>query len=128
MEIIVLDTYALIKWLTGETDYEVVEKHLKKHDIHMSSINFGETYYRLAKSGLKSEAENLWINKDLFPIKYVHPNWHRIRRAAEIKASYAVSYADAFYISLALELNAKVITGDPEFKKIDDIELIWVGK
>ena len=128
MEIIVLDTYALIKWLTGEAHHEVVEKHLKKDDIYMSSINFGETYYRLAKSGLKSEAENLWINKDLFPIKYVHPNWHRIRRAAEIKASYAVSYADAFCISLALELNAKVITGDPEFKKIDDIELIWVGK
>ncbi|RLA93121.1 MAG: type II toxin-antitoxin system VapC family toxin [Deltaproteobacteria bacterium] len=128
MEIIVLDTYALIKWLTGESGHDIVANYLRTGDIYMSSVNFGETYYRLAKSGLRNEAENLWINKDLFPITYIHPNWRRIRQAAEVKANYAVSYADAFCISLALEMEARIITGDPEFKNIKGIELIWVGE
>jgi len=127
VEVVVLDTYGLIKWLTGESCHEIVDKHLRTSQVHMSSINFGGTYYRLIKDGFRDEAESLWVNKDLFPIKYINPNWQRIRRAAEVKSRYPVSYAEAFCISLAMELEAKVITGDPEFKKIEGLELIWVG-
>lgn len=127
MEVVVLDTYGLIKWLTGEPLHEIVDKYLKTGEVFMSAINFGETYSRLIKDGFRDEAESLWVNKDLFPIKYINPNWRRIRHAAEVKSRYPISYADAFCISLAMELEAPVVTGDPEFKEIEGLELIWVG-
>ena len=124
---VVLDTYGLIKWLLEEPGYEVVEEYLTNHEVYMSAINFGETYYRLMKNGLENEAHSLWVNKDVFPIRYIEPNWKRIKKAAEIKAEYPVAYADAFCIALGMEMNAPIITGDPEFKKVKEIELIWVG-
>jgi len=79
------------------------------------------------KDGLENEAHSLWVNKDIFPIKYVEPNWKRIKRAAEVKAIYPVAYADAFCIALGMEMDVPIITGDPEFKVVEGIELIWIG-
>ena len=124
---VVFDTYALIKWLLEEPGYEVVEKYLTDQSVYMSLINFGETYYRLVKNGFGDIAHNLWANRDVFPIKYVEPNWSRVKMAAELKAKYPISYADAFCLALALEINAPVVTGDPEFKKVEGVKLIWVG-
>jgi len=124
---LVLDTYGLIKWLLGEPGYEAVEEYLSNHEVYMSAINFGETYYRLIKNGLNNQAHSLWINKDIFPIRYVESNWRRIKKAAEVKAWHPVAYADAFCIALGMEMDAPIITGDPEFKKVKEIELIWVG-
>ena len=90
----------------------------------MSLINFEEVYYRLIKNNLIEEASNLWNNKDSLPIKFIEPTFKRIKFACEIKGRYPVSYADSFCIALGIELNASIITGDPEFKKVDNIELI----
>jgi ribonuclease VapC len=38
--------------------------------------------------------------------------------AAHIKANYAISYADAFVAAAAIEHNAPIITGDPEFESL----------
>ena len=49
--------------------------------------------------------------------------------AAWLKAEYPISYADAFAASLAQELGASLVTGDPEFKKIkQNLSLIWLDK
>ena len=37
-----------------------------------------------------------------------------------IKANYSIAYADCFAASLALAKNAIIVTGDPEFKKIEE--------
>jgi len=67
------------------------------------------------------------LSKNQSRILGVEPNWKRIKKAAEVKAWYPVAYADAFCIVLGMEMNAPIITGDPEFKKVKEIELIWVG-
>ena len=36
--------------------------------------------------------------------------------AAHIKAGHALSYADAFAVAVAQELDAVMLTGDPEFE------------
>lgn len=47
--------------------------------------------------------------------------------ASEMKAKYAISYADCFAAATALEYEASIITGDPEFKKLEDIVKIeWI--
>ena len=41
--------------------------------------------------------------------------------------TFDISYADSFAVSLADELNATVVTGDPEFEKVKDVvPLMWV--
>jgi uncharacterized protein len=47
--------------------------------------------------------------------------------AARLKAQYAVSYGDAFAITLAIELDATVVTNDPEFKNIEHlVKVKWI--
>ncbi|MGQ9512766.1 PIN domain-containing protein [Thermodesulfitimonas sp.] len=56
--------------------------------------------------------------------------WERVREAARIKARGGLSYADAFVVSLAYELGAPVVTGDPEIRAAAgkvDVAVIWVG-
>jgi ribonuclease VapC len=51
----------------------------------------------------------------------------RILAAAQIKAQYPISYADAFAVALAQELNAAIVTGDSEFKQVESIvKLSWL--
>ena len=48
---------------------------------------------------------------------------------AHIKAHYPVSYADAFAVALAQEMDGPVVTGDPEFKRVEDeglISVVWL--
>jgi ribonuclease VapC len=50
-----------------------------------------------------------------------------IFRAAEYKAEFSISYADCFALASALENRAALVTGDPEFKKVEHlIEVVWV--
>ena len=47
--------------------------------------------------------------------------------AAELKGSYAISYADAFLLATALRERAVIVTGDPEFEKVEFLcRIEWV--
>lgn len=47
--------------------------------------------------------------------------------AAKIKGRYPVSYADAFAIATTLELEATLVTGDPEYNAVSTlIEILWL--
>lgn len=131
MEKVVLDAFALLTMLGKDTGYEAVETHLEKSadgqlKAYMSLINWGEVYYILLKRGKTLEAEELWEGRRSYPIDFVEPTARRIREAGKIKATYPVSYADAFCIALAIEREAEVITGDEEFKTVDGLKLIWI--
>jgi predicted nucleic acid-binding protein len=47
------------------------------------------------------------------------PIYDLIKRASEIRAEYPVSYADCFAVATALVFSASIITGDPEFAKVE---------
>lgn len=93
----------------------------------MSLINLGETYYLMRREqGIKQADEMLGDVRDL-PIALYDATEARVFAAARIKAQYPLSYADAFAISLAQELNAVLVTGDPEFRKVEsEIEIFWL--
>ena len=47
--------------------------------------------------------------------------------AARIKARYPLAYADAFAAALAKWHGVPVLTGDPEFSRIDEIvSIVWL--
>ncbi|MDA2925143.1 PIN domain-containing protein [Acidobacteria bacterium AH-259-L09] len=48
--------------------------------------------------------------------------------AAHVKAHYAISYADAFAVALAQLRHGTIVTGDPEFEKVEKLVSIeWLS-
>jgi uncharacterized protein len=57
----------------------------------------------------------------------VHFGSQRVESAAELKARHALSYAECFAAATAIKHEAAVVTGDPEFKKVEDLVAIeWI--
>ncbi len=132
MKRILFDSHALLKFSQDEKGADKVEKFLlsswnRKLKAYLSEINLGEVYYiSIRRLGLESAKLYLEQLLDL-PIAIVSPSSEIIREAAEIKAQYTISYADCFAVATALKYSASIITGDPEFKKVDHIVTIeWL--
>jgi ribonuclease VapC len=50
-----------------------------------------------------------------------------IFQAAEYKAEYSIFFADCFALASAIEYKATLVTGDPEFKKVEHlVEIVWL--
>jgi ribonuclease VapC len=48
--------------------------------------------------------------------------------AAHIKAGHALSYADAFAVATAIREGASILTGDPEYKTVEDLVRVeWLA-
>jgi ribonuclease VapC len=61
------------------------------------------------------------------PIRIVEATMDRVVSAAQIKAAYPISYADAFAVGLAQEMNAAVVTRDPELKRVEPlVTILWL--
>ena len=132
MKRILFDSHALLKFSQDEEGADKVEQFLlyslnRKLKAYLNEINLGEIYYiSIRRLGLESAKLYLEQLLDL-PIDIVSPSSEIIRGAAEIKAQYAISYADCFAVATALKYSASIITGDPEFKKVDHIVTIeWL--
>ena len=51
-----------------------------------------------------------------------------IFQAVEYKAEYSISFADCFALASAIEYKATLVTGDPEFKKVEHlVEIVWLS-
>ena len=93
----------------------------------MNRINLGEVYYIMIRTAGIDRAREFLENFLRIPINLVLPDSDLIWKASEIKAEYALSYADCFAAATALIHGAAVLTGDPEFKKVRKIiEVEWV--
>jgi len=132
--IFVLDTFALIAHFEAEPGGEKVSQLLidagnGEITIAMSLINVGEIFYIITRQQGISKAEIMLDDLRAFPITFYEATENRILAAARLKAEYPISYADAFAASLAQELGASLVTGDPEFKTIKEkLSLFWLDK
>jgi len=132
MKNIVFDAHALLKFLQDEDGADKIEKFLlssRKGDLNafMSEINLGEVYYKtIRRVGLESARNHLEYFFEL-PIQIIAPSSDIILSASEIKAEHAISYADCFAVATALKVAESIVTGDPEFKKVEHlVQIIWV--
>jgi predicted nucleic acid-binding protein len=130
--VFVLDTFALVTHFEAEPGGEKVSNLLKDAGngeiiIAMSFINVGELFYIISRQQGIAKAQTMLEDMRAFPITFYDATENRILAAARLKAEYPISYADAFAASLAQELGAMLVTGDPEFKKIKDkLSLFWL--
>ena len=125
-----LDSYALLSYLKKESKYEKVKNLLSSDEflILMNEINLGETFYIVAKErGLENAHYFIETILPSLPIDHGPNIFEDVLEAAKIKANYTLSYADCFAIHTALKEEATLVTGDPEFKKVEKIVKIdWV--
>ena len=128
----VFDSHALLKLFQKEPGYEKVvrvleEARTRKRTKYINAMNLGEIIYATKREfGDQKKIEVLAnierLNLTVLPV----PN-SLIFQAAEHKAQYSISYADCFVLASALEHEATIVTGDPEFKKVEDlVDIIWV--
>ena len=126
------DSHALLRFFQAEAGHEKVMRlleqirkaHLQKY---LNPINLGEIIYSTKREfGDQKKIEVLAhierLNFTVLPV----PN-SLVFQAAEYKAEYSISYADCFALASAVEHRAAVVTGDPEFKKVEHlVEVVWV--
>ena len=132
MKSIIFDSFAILKYYQDEPGADRVEKHLRSAQrdaikVMMNEINLGEVYYlTIRRIGLDHARENLERLLNM-PIEIISPDSEFIMRAAEIKAEFAISYADCFAVATAELFSGPILTGDPEFKKVEHIVAVdWI--
>ncbi|MFC1858398.1 type II toxin-antitoxin system VapC family toxin [Thermodesulfobacteriota bacterium] len=124
---IVLDAWALLALIfkeepaAGKVKDIFDEKENAKPSIHMSWINLGEVFYKIARRKNLNVANEVLNDIKMLPIRLHEPSKNDILESAVIKSKYLVSYADAFAVSLAQKMEAVIFTGDPEIISLKDV-------
>ena len=133
-----LDAFAWLAWLQDEPGAATVQRWLDEAEAARaecvtSIINLGEAYYRLVRVERRDAAESLWrmAVRGTLPVSVKDATRRRVRRAAELKSTHAIAYADAFAVGTAVEFNATLLTGDPEIKPLEgehNLRVQWLPR
>jgi ribonuclease VapC len=130
----VFDTFAILAYFLAEPGGGEVKELLGRAEsgevsLAMSLINVGEVFYIFSREQGREKAQSILADLRSLSIRFYDASEERILSAARLKAEYPISYADAFAASLAQELDAVLVTGDPEFKTIKEkLSLFWLDK
>ena len=128
----VLDSYALIAYSREEKGAEAVAEIIDDglHDraeLYLSVINWGEIYYITLRNFDLKRADFFKETIAMYPITIVEANKELTLQAAQYKAYHKISYADAFAAALAKMKKAVLVTGDKEFKSLEnEINILWI--
>ncbi|MBM4402072.1 MAG: type II toxin-antitoxin system VapC family toxin [Candidatus Cloacimonetes bacterium] len=132
MKAYILDTFALMAYFLGEEAGKKVRDllkklHRQKKKAFLCEINLGEVYYALYRKAGQLRAEEAIGDISSLPITLIPADWELILKAAKIKATKPISFADAFVAALAKNKDAIIVTSDPEFKVLqDECEILWL--
>jgi len=75
-----------------------------------------------------AEAEKVLLQLDEFPIQIVEVDKDLAYEAAKLKGEGRIAYADCFAAALSMRLNASLVTGDPDFKKLQRrVSIRWIN-
>ncbi len=137
VEVVVLDSWPFVERIVRNAQIprldELLEQAARSEIVLlMSEMNLGEVFYLVSKhKGNTSQAESTLELILRLPIKVVPVVTGMVLRAARLKAVHQLSYADCFGALLAIEHNAPILTGDPDFQKLATEGLLrvdWVGR
>ncbi len=128
----VMDSFAMIAFFEDEPGADRVAEILdalmeQKAKGFMSVINWGEIYYNTMREQGVEEAEEVLTQFNKYPIQLVEADKNLTYEAAKLKAMYTIAYADCFAAALSSRLKASLVTGDPEFEKLEHkISIEWL--
>jgi len=128
----IFDSYALLKFFQKEPGFEkVIEllEHIKSNNLekYLNIINLGEIIYTTKREFGNQQKLEVLANIERLEFTILPVSNELVYHAAEYKAEYAISYADCFVLASALEYNSIIVTGDPEFKKVESLsDIVWI--
>jgi len=128
----ILDSYTVLAYFQKEKGSDTIKELLERAaqnqcNIYFCIINLGEVIYIAEREqGLQSAQMALSLIKEL-PIEIVIANEEITLEAAHIKANYPIAYADCFAAAVAKKFQGLLVTGDPEFKLLQNyIDIMWI--
>jgi len=128
----IFDSHALLKFLQKELGYErLIEllEHIKSHNLvkYLSAINLGEIIYITKREFGDQQKLEVLANIERLDFSILPAPNELIYQAAEYKSEYSLSYADCFVLASAVEHKAIIVTGDPEFKRVESlVKIAWL--
>ena len=129
-----LDSWAILAYLKKESpaDQRVLELLEKARDgkvlLFLSVINLGEIYYIVGRARGEDTAQHILEEIKRLPIEILSVDETDVLAAARWKMQYPMAYADAFAASAAQDLQAVLLTGDPELLALGDLLEIEILK
>jgi predicted nucleic acid-binding protein len=129
---IVLDSWAVMSYLQGEPSAEkvadiIADAHEDKVPLLMSVVNAGEVWYIIARRTSEADADRSIRELKQLGIELVDADWDIAHDAGRFKAKHRMSFADCFAAALAKQKKAHLVTGDNEFKQVEqDVTINWL--
>lgn len=129
---IVLDSWAIIAYLENEPAAEnvadiIADAHEQQIPLLMTVVNAGEVWYIVARQTSVGDADVSAKQLQDLGIKFVDADWSLAKDAGYFKSRNKMSFADCFAAALAKQRKAHLVTGDPEFKQIEnEISINWL--
>lgn len=128
----VLDSWAVLAYLEDENSGQkvadiIADAHEHGIPLLMSVVNAGEVWYILAREVSEAEADKAVSGLRQLGVEFSDTDWKLARLAGMFKAKHRMSFADCFAAALARDTRASLVTGDKEFKQIEnDVTVIWL--
>jgi len=128
----ILDAHGLLVFLEKEAGFEKVRSIFvnaveKDNNLLMTSVNYGEVYYIILRECGQEKLNEIEKIITTLPIDIINVDMQLAREAARFKATKKISYADCFAAALAKLHKGEVITGDKEFKTLEDeVKILWI--
>lgn len=129
---LVLDSWAVLAYLEDEDSSQkvadlIADAHEHSIPLFMSVVNVGEVWYILSREVSETEADKGVEDLRQLGIEFVDVGWKLARQAGAYKSRNRMSYADCFAAALTKEQKAELVTGDKEFRQIEnDIRIRWL--
>ena len=132
MKTYVLDASALFAFLRDKPGATKVDELLKEAmrghaSVLMSAVNYGEVYGVILRVHGQEQALTAVQAVSPLPIEMMDATPQRAFKAADIKATHNLYYADSFAVALAIEHKATLVTSDSDFRKLGrGFPVVWL--
>jgi len=129
----VLDANALLAYFEKEPGYQKVKAAFldaveKDTNLLMTAVNFGEVYYIVLRECGQQKVDEIEKIIQTLPIEIVDVDIALAKEAARLKAKYKISYADSFAAALTKNRKAELLTGDKDFKELEnELKVSWIS-
>lgn len=127
----VLDAQPIVGSYRGESFRPVVQALIRQArrgevELWLTSVNAGEIVYGVERSLGRAAGEDVLQDIQAWT-HIVAADLELALRAGWLKLRGGISYADCFAAALAHRDGLPLITGDPEFRRVEDvIRIVWL--
>jgi len=129
---LVLDAWSVIAYLEDEPSGQqiadlIASAHEEEIPVMMVVVNVGEVWYIIAREISEDEANHCIKELHDLRIQFIEADWALTQEAARFKSKHKISYADCYAVALAKVKNADLVTGDNEFKAVENqVKIHWI--